>query len=233
MATVQAKNMILSVRLDNATNTADASALLCATNCTISVQSNVLPTKHKSSGAAQSFIYKDYGWSISAQAVYKIDTASTTLFSGDAILTGLIKQRKYVVQFSSTDGTDTITYYGRVLITNLQLGSSYGDMGRVNVELQGDGELYYSPKASYLPDTFPSAIYVQYVATGTVSIVTDTNLINNNLIMIAKNKKILGIEVDAFGNTPSVGNVTLVPLSGNLVFNPDLVSGDVVEYYYD
>jgi hypothetical protein len=244
--TVQGKNINLYVSHGVTGGLGLLMPIKCQGGAELSIQFSHLETKHKTSGVGRTRIYKDYDWSMSGNFVYFLYPSVDEETGIDSIMAFGLAQKKLFVIFDSVEGSNTVRYFGRVVVGNVSITGQNGDMAQASVSLLGDGELAMTQGEITLHnlENFGNVYTYKRVSTTTETTFTITDLIDVKVLGVALKKTGLSstdllnriIPVDIIANTGvsvTSGHIGYVIATGEFKINPTLVSGDQLIFYYD
>lgn len=111
--------------------------LACWRSSTLDVTAEVIGKSTIGSGNWKEFAGQVLSWTITGEGLIYMDEPFTIHDMYDLMIT----LQEVAVVFEVTDGTNTTTYSGDALITNIQQQGNVNDNGSFNVSLQGTSYL--------------------------------------------------------------------------------------------
>lgn len=216
MSVVLGKNVILYAYYNGA-NT----AIGCATNATLTVQTEVQETTTVDTGTNKSFKGRSNSWTIRLDGLFFLDTTFgiTNLISLQLSLLPL------TLSFEATDtaGND-ITYSGSVVIENTEITGQDNSAAGFSANFMGSGEL----AVDNAPINSGGVNRYDYEATGTEYEFSAADLVNKDILAVFHDTDSYGISTSSASN--QVAKYTAA--SGTIGFDFVLTAGSKVAVLY-
>lgn len=169
---VEGKNVILSIY-----NGGSYVPVGCATNCTIQVDTELIPTTTNDSGVYRTFIPRFNEWEVTCDGVTILEGASNYLPLDT--LTEQIRQSgiDLQVEFTDPDGT-TKTFEGFAYIYTTNIDSLYGDFSNFSFSAKGSGAFTIDTVTS---PSYTGGMTIEFTGDGVTTAFSDADLINRTL----------------------------------------------------
>lgn len=197
--------------------------IYCSRSCTLSIDTEVIPTTRKGDGAYNRFVAKRITWTASADGLVSFDSSFNSIS-----LTSLQLSRSTIrLRAEMDDESDNVVVYeGDAIIESTEHTGVYNEMATFSASFQGSGPLVVSNDAT---DSEAEVFAFQYEATGGEESISLPELIDADLIDCSRTFDLfIRIYPDAYGSD----EVQFRSNTGTIVFGTMLSEGEKVTGIY-
>lgn len=197
--------------------------IYCSQSCSLSINTEILPTTTKGDGAFARFIPQRLSWSVSASGVIKFDTPFNAV-SLDNLQLSLAVVR-VLMELDDKDES-VVSYQGDAIITSNEKTGDYDAISTWSVDLQGSGPLQITGGATSSPT---NAFMFQYDAEGGESSISRPELIGASLIDLSRN---FDLPIRPYPAAYGSGEAQFRSSTGTIAFGTALMAGEVITGIY-